>query len=233
MSKFLKSLIDLSPKEDKKGKNTEVNKPKTNVSQPQYQQVQPQQQQYQYQPTQFPQTDGYNMNMVAQPQPIDTSKFEQHLEELLQSGKKGIDIFEMLQSVNSLMSMGVPEVQAYQNAYITLKTMGITKEILISSCKRNMGIITDDQNNFTSEIQKAMESDLNEKQSKIQQLSNQITDLEIKMNDLRVELSETNTDLQLNQTNLKGKQQGFDMAVNKYNHLYQSALNKIENYITQ
>jgi hypothetical protein len=225
---FFASLVEVNPKSEKKpvGKNP----PPATSPQYQHQHVGT----VQYQHPQYIPMDGVGVPQMS-PQmvqaPIDTSVFDKHIEELLTADKKGIDVFELLQSVNSLISTGFPEVQAYQGSFITLQTMGMTKEKLINSCKRNMELIANDRDNFTSEIQKAIEGDLTEKQGKMKVLSNQIAELEAQAQTLRVELSTTNSELQQNQTDLNGKKQGFDISAAKYTALYQSAQTKIENYI--
>lgn len=177
---------------------------------------------------------GNSMNIQTTAQTPNVEKFQQHFVELIKNANlDGPDAYEVLEATRNLISLGVPEIQAYQNSFLTLKGMGLTKDKTLSSAEYYLNLLLKDQKEFGDYLQGLIVSDSTEKQKKIENLSTEITNLETKLNELRTELQTTNTDLQRSQQDLSLNKQGYDIAVGQQINYYQQSIEKIKNYIQE
>ncbi|MFK7947641.1 MAG: hypothetical protein AB8G11_08630 [Saprospiraceae bacterium] len=101
----------------------------------------------------------------------------------------GFDYLEFKQAVGTLESMNMDETIAFQSAYATASTMGLTKEKLLETANYYKKILTSEQGKFTQALQQQTKIQIAGKQKEITNTQNVIEQKKQQIDRLHLEIA--------------------------------------------
>jgi len=92
------------------------------------------------------------------------------------------------QSVKTLKSMAMDDSTSYKSSFATASTMGLTKEKLLVSAKRYLGVLESESESFTDALKAQISKNVNSRESMISQLETRISENERKIEEMQKEI---------------------------------------------
>ena len=136
-----------------------------------------------------------------------------------ENNQPGQDYFEFKQAVENMNSLSMPEQQKFQTVFSVLGLQGCTKEGLLLSLDKYMGLIQAEKQNFDAEMnhqyQEKVQSKLNEverSKEELSQLTKRIQELNTKILTLQQEAGSEEMSLRATEANF---QASADVIVNE------------------
>lgn len=108
----------------------------------------------------------------------DVSKMVGHLSNVLaENNMEGFDYFEFRGAVQELVKGGTPEDSAMKSVFTTAKTMGCTKQTLLSSIQFYLTKLADEKTSFGNELKTKKKSDVSDAEARIKEIEGQLAAL--------------------------------------------------------
>jgi len=154
-----------------------------------------------------------------------TGKFDQIFNSIIEKENlPGPDVAELLMSVKELQLGGLTEEQAYRSSFISLKSMGLTKDKLVETADYYYKIATQVRDDFNSEVIGIKEKDLNNTVNYQQELIKQ-------MEELTAQLQEVNKKKNALTEEISNFKQEIEGSYNKASLFFNNVKLKIQNYL--
>ena len=176
-----------------------------------------------------------NEQSTAMPKPApiireaDLSKFEKHFSELFDKANlPGPDYFEFWKMMDTLESH-IPDERARMKAvFDSLKIQGLNKGILLQTAEQYRNIVIEDKNNFEAVVQQKVQSEVQGRQAKIQQLEQSKTEKEQMIVRLQEEIAAATQQMQTLQQEIAEEQGKIESAQSGYIMACSAMISKIE-----
>jgi hypothetical protein len=148
------------------------------------------------------------------------------LTKALQKGNlPGFDYLEFKQSLEALHAMNMDESLAFQSAFATASTMGLTKEKLLKSVSHYQKVLEQEKKQFDKALQKQLHqrvevqrAEVGKMEARIKQAQEQIRKLEAQIAKDQEALSKVDEKIQQATDKIKETQQNFEST---YQNLFQ------------
>jgi hypothetical protein len=159
----------------------------------------------------------------------DLSKFEKHFSELFDKANlPGPDYFEFWKMMDTLETH-IPNEQARMKAvFDSLKIQGLNKGILLQTAERYRNIVIEDKNNFEAVVQQKVQSEVQGRQVKIQQLEKTKTEKEQMIIRLQEEIAAASKQIETLQQEIAEEQNKIESAQSGYIMACSAMISKIE-----
>ena len=122
------------------------------------------------------------------------AKFDEIFEK---ANAQGLDFFEFIKSLKKMDGRAIDERTKYETVYDTMSTMGLTKDVLLTTGKKYMEIFVEVKQEFEKELS-------SEVQSKVADLNKQADDVLVQNGQYQAQIEELNAKIS---ENLKRMQQ--------------------------
>lgn len=167
------------------------------------------------------------------------AKYEEQIRNAIkEANQPGNDFFELSSAVSSLMennpTMGIDN--AIKNAFIVLKSGGLTKDIALQTGKIYLNILKTETEKFQNAVLKSSQNKIDIPQSEINilneqgtKLQNQIRDLEIQMEVNKQQMESKQNEINQAKTKLEVNKRKFHNTIN----FVESEINELLNHINQ
>ena len=132
----------------------------------------------------------------------DDPKIREHFDKLMEtSNLPGPDFYEFGKAVKQSGNL-IPENILFQTIFNTFKSLGVNKNILLSSIDEYITVINNDKTEFEKTIAELEKTQITAKQNQIEANKAKINDMQLKINELtqinfqiQNELTQTNNEL--------------------------------------
>jgi len=138
------------------------------------------------------------------------------LKAMVGSHSSDFEYLKFKAAVASMKELAMDETTSFKSAYATGKTMGLTKEKLIISAKRYLGVLQTEGENFTEALKSQIDKNVNSRESMIAQLEERIAENRRKMSELEREIKlfqekidNVDTDIEAAQIKIDGTKERF------------------------
>lgn len=138
------------------------------------------------------------------------------LSALVKGHGSDFDYLKFKQSVESLQKMNMDDSTAIKSAFATASTMGLTKDSLIKSAERYLGILSNESVSFSDALKSQIDKHVNSREDMISQLENKIKENNTKIEELKKEnvllqekIDNVDTDVETAQTKIDSTKNNF------------------------
>jgi hypothetical protein len=108
----------------------------------------------------------------------DVKKMTDHLSKVLAEKSEGdMNYLKFRNAVRELAKGGTSEESAMKSAFTTFKTMGFTKQKLVSSISSASSALAEEKRTFIEELKARKQTELNEVDTKIKELESQLNSM--------------------------------------------------------
>lgn len=161
----------------------------------------------------------------------DLTNFRKHFKELLeQNNLPGLDYLEFIQAKNA---MPLPvEAQKYTVAFAAQQAAGLTKETLLTTADKYLGMIENEVNEFNAAFKDKYSSDVENKNAIIEQKNQQMIELSQQISALDKEIRDLKDQTLQNDSGLKSKQAAFMQAATEAKQAIDGEKMKINQFIS-
>ena len=130
-----------------------------------------------------------DLNLLFNPEKkLDDKSTMALLKAMVKSHDTGFDYLKFRQSIKSLREMDVEESMSFKSAYSTATTLGLTKQKLLASANRYLGVLQNESEIFTEALKSQIDKNVNSRESMISQLEDRIKENKAKIVDLEREI---------------------------------------------
>lgn len=161
------------------------------------------------------------------------AEFTEHFRAILKEENErnfpGNDFYEFF-LVKSNMQ-GLPEQQAYVIAFSGLSAAGLTKQKLVETAQKYLGIVEREMQEFSQSYEEMYKGDVTSVEQLIQSKTQEINDLTQKITSLNAEVGELRTKAMENNRRLTDKKNSFTLAGNAQKQEIENEIIKINQYI--
>jgi chromosome segregation ATPase len=126
---------------------------------------------------------------------------------------------------------GIPEPQAYMIAFSGLSAAGLTKQRLLETANKYLGIVDREIQDFDASFNQMYDTEVTSVEKSITAKTQEIADLTQKITKLNTEVGELRTRVMTNTQRLSDKKNGFMMAGTAQKQEIQNEITKINQYI--
>lgn len=157
--------------------------------------------------------------------PTYTGKFDNVFDTIIEKENiPGPDVQELITSVREMQVNGLPEDMAYRNAFTAFKSMGLTKEKLIETSNYYLGVITNVNTDFQTNIIGKKETELTEIDTRHKTVMAKIEQLTEEARVLAEQRKELNNDIVSSKQEMEG-------SFNKATAFFNNVILKIQTYL--
>ncbi len=110
------------------------------------------------------------------------------LRAMVKSHNTGFDYLKFKQSIKSLQEMNIEESVSFKSAFTTASTLGLTKQKLLASANRYIGVLQSESESFTEALKAQIDKNVNSRESMIAQLEERIAENKAKIAQLEQEI---------------------------------------------
>ncbi len=171
---------------------------------------------------------------------VDEKSFKILASAIQKGNLPGFDYLEYKESVRSLLDMGMDEKMAYQSAFTTGSTVGLTLEKLIKSANHYIEVLNDEKQKFKVELQHQVESKIlsreNEKEKlrkKVETLDRQIASLEQERTMTEKKLENYDAEVEEAKEKIRNASVSYNGTVNKLVEQIESDIDEIQKNLRQ
>lgn len=147
---------------------------------------------------------------------------------IVNGASSDFDYLKFKHSYLSLIQMGMDASMAPQSAFVTAKTMGVTKASIIKSIEHYIRILSKEKDQFVSAVKNQISSNLDGPGSKMEELKNKLMANENKI----VQLQKENEIIKQQIEKLAETQEGNRMKIQqtkeKFDQSYDAILNQMQ-----
>jgi len=166
--------------------------------------------------------------------PGSITEFDAYFANLLteenQKNFPGTDYYEFVTAKENMNAIPVEETK-YVTTFNVLKSTGLTKDVLLSTAKRYMDVITNELTTFVNSYQSLYKQQVEDKQALIDEKAKQMQTLSEQINALNQEMTFIQTEMTQNKIKLTSKKEGFQIAAENKKKQIQDEVDKITRYI--
>ncbi len=120
---------------------------------------------------------------------LDTRSTNALLKAIGDGHSSDFDYLKFKQSIQSLSAMNMDASAAYKAAFATASTMGLTKDRLIKSANKYLGILSNESVSFSDALKSQIDANVNSRESMISQLEARIAENKSKIKELEQQIS--------------------------------------------
>jgi len=136
---------------------------------------------------------------TASPAPSDGTPEEKFVNILLEAVEKnnveGFDYLEYKQSLQSLSKMNMDEATQYKSAFAMASTMGVDKAKLVSSVKRYLSVLKNEEVKFNKALANQIDQKVGQRKNDLKKLTDTIAQKEKQIQQLQKEIEQHKKDL--------------------------------------
>ena len=155
-----------------------------------------------------------------------------------ENGSSGFDYLKFKQSIDAMLKLELDEETAFKSAFITAKTMGVTKAGLVKSAKQYLDILMKEKSKFDEALQKRVEEHVASKSKEVDDLKHQIENMRTKIAEMEARIGEfeqkiasADQDVEKERKKIEETQQKFEGTFNSFVTIIQGDLDNIAEYI--
>lgn len=191
-------------------------------------------------PEQKPQSTGLSgQNIPVQgvtPPPtingVADDKFVKMLEGVItENNIPGLDYFEFKQAVENMKALPIDEATKFLTVFSILQGQGCTKEILLNSIDKYVGLINKEHETFNNELADTFKEKVETKKTKIEQSQQKIVELSNQIKELNDFIITGTQEVQQEEMKLRLAEANFKQSVDKVVSVLTTDKEKITNYI--
>ncbi len=158
-----------------------------------------------------------DLNNLFNPQnDLDEKSTRALLKAMVGSHSSDFEYLKFKAAVGSMKELAMDETTSFKSAFATGKTMGLTKQKLISSANRYLGVLQSEGANFTEALKSQIDKNVNSRESMIAQLEERISENKRKISELEREIvtyqekiDNVDTDIDAAQAKIDGTKERF------------------------
>lgn len=151
----------------------------------------------------------------------------------------GFDYLEFKNSLKSVEKVIPDEAVRYTSAFEMAKTMGLTKDKLISTAEHYASILTTEAKKFQDAVENQRRIQVGDRQSSIEKLNQAVKDKQVMIEKLQAEMKSAeqnlkNLNAEIDQAELKisNTEKQFAMSYQLINNQIKDDINKIKSYLS-
>ena len=163
---------------------------------------------------------------------VPDDKFVQMLENvIIENNIPGLDYFEFKQAVDNMKAVPIDEATKFITVFSILKGQGCTKEILLGSIDKYIGLINKEHDTFNSEMGDTFKENVENKKAKITQSQEKILELSNQIKELNDFIMTGTQEVQQEEMKLRLADANFKQSVDKVVAVLTADKEKITNLI--
>lgn len=151
---------------------------------------------------------------------LDKKSTDALLRAMVGSHTSEFEYLKFRQSVQSLSKMNMEEPISFKSAYSTGMTMGLTKERLIKSANRYLGVLQAESETFTDALKSQIDKNVNSRESMIAQLEERIAENKRKISELEQEIQVFQNKIDNVDNDIEAAQTKIDATKEKFRNSY-------------
>lgn len=151
----------------------------------------------------------------------------------------GFDYLEFKNSLKSVEKVIPDEAVRYTSAFEMAKTMGLTKDKLISTAEHYANILTTEAKKFQDAVQNQRRIQVGDRQSSIEKLNQAVKDKQAMIEKLQAEmksaeqnLKNLNAEIDQAEQKISNTEKQFEMSYQLINNQIKDDINKIKSYLS-
>lgn len=160
------------------------------------------------------------------------------LEAIEKNNIDGFDYLEYKQSLQSLAEMNMDETTRYKSAFAMAATMGLNKQKLVSSVKRYIQVLHDEEGKFNEALENQKNQRINKRHSNLKALKDgiaekekQIEKLKKQIEESRAKLASMNNEIAAAEAKMEGTKANFYASYQAVLSQMESDLKKVTDYL--
>lgn len=159
-------------------------------------------------------------------------KFVKMLEGVItENNIPGLDYFEFKQAVENMKALPIDEATKFITVFSILQGQGCTKEILLISIDKYVGLINKEHETFNGELADTFKEKVESKKAKIEQSQQKIVELSNQIKELNDFIITGTQEVQQEEMKLRLAEANFKQSVDKVVSVLTTDKEKITNYI--
>lgn len=167
---------------------------------------------------------------------IDSSEDAQTYERIISEAiekrdQPGPDFLEFYKALKNVDNLPISIDQKYKMAFGALSTMGLTKEIALSTHSMYLDAIKAEETDFNQSMKSWSAKEIDDKQTKAQKLAQENIELQAKIQSNMGEISQLNMDVAQNTQKLATKTNQFNATIQKEKSNIEAIVNNIKTYL--
>lgn len=163
---------------------------------------------------------------------VPDDKFVKMLENVItENNIPGLDYFEFKQAVDNMKSLPIDEATKFVTVYSILLGQGCSKETLLGSIDKYVGLINNEHETFKVEMAESFKDRVETPKAKIEQSQQKIVEMSNKIKELNDFIITTTQEVQQEEMKLRLAEANFKQSVEKVVSVLASDKEKITNYI--
>ena len=169
---------------------------------------------------------------------LDSKSVEFLVNALEKNNLPGFDYLEFKQSLAALAKLDMDESTAFQSAFATAATMGLTKPKLLETAQHYQIILKKEQAQFEMAMKNQIAQKIDGKRQEVEKLKGQIAKHQEKIEQLQMQIAKFQTtidgaDAQISatQARIEGTRESFEHAHRSIMNQIQKDIDNINNYL--
>lgn len=150
---------------------------------------------------------------------------------LANSNQPGFDYLEYKQSLRALEKLNMDESTAYQSAFATASTMGLTKAKLLETARYYMNILAREKKEFDTALQNQMKQRVSSREEEIKQLNAQIERLEEQIRINKKKVAEATGQIEQSQGKIETTKNNFERTFQVIAKEVEEDIERINSYL--
>jgi predicted nucleic acid-binding Zn-ribbon protein len=123
------------------------------------------------------------------PDYLDNKSYEILVNEMVSKSDAGFDYWKFKRATRSLMEMGMDETTAIKSAFATASAIGLDKEGLENTIKKNLQLLDDERKQFIAALEKQIRERVLSREEEVKKLQQIIEQCVQKIAELKTELA--------------------------------------------
>ena len=141
---------------------------------------------------------------------------------------KGFDYLEFKLSLARLANMNMAEDMAIKSAFATASTVGLTKEILVSSAQHYKQILAKEKEQFQVAMQNQLNKKVRGKKQEVEKMRSQIEDWKRQIEQLQNQIIKSQATIDGADQQIKHEMEKIENTKQSFENTHQSILSQIE-----
>ena len=180
--------------------------------------------------------------ILSEARPVDGAPDPKFVDVLLKAleaaNKEGFDYLEYKTSLQSLQKMDMDERTRFQSAFVMAKTLGLTKEKLVSSTEHYVNVLKNEEKKFKDALVNQKAKQVEGREAQLKSLEQSLAEKIAMIEKLKAEIDSTNNKMASVKNEINESVLRIDQTNDQFMHAYQSVLvqitddmSKIKTYI--
>ena len=177
--------------------------------------------------------------LFANSGPLDQRSANMIINTLEKNNLPGFDYLEYKQSLEGLSKMNMDEATAFQSAFVTASTLGLTKEKLKETAKHYIKIVGQEKQKFDQAAQNQMNKGIASKRAEVEKLEAAMNQKYERIKKLKAEIDAHQQKVEKLRTELNGAEEKINAMKQSFTTVYQEItdhiqcdIQKIDDYIS-